>query len=130
MQCSISLYPQPEYSLPMLDCSFKSLLKGASSSNTTIKPEEQVEKVFSTCATKNSLDFGRIQACYNNEEKATERQLTTSMFTPVHRNCVPEVEINERRIDVNRSLLEEICKAYDGTVPKHCEKANIRTRKL
>lgn len=127
VQCSISSYPEPENYLRILDCSFKRLLKSDSPNAVRIiAPNEQVEAAFSTCAIDNGLDFRPIQACYKNEEKVV--QLDVSMYTPVDRNCVPRVEINDRPIHETRSLIEEICKAYDGNDPnEHCAKYNIKT---
>ena len=131
IQCSIASYPEPEKYLPMLGCSFKYLLMPDSPNAVrSIAPNEQVEAVFSNCATRNGLDFRQVQMCYNNNKKDTERQLDSSMFTPVNRNCVPLVEINYESININRLLVEEISKAYDDEVPnEHSEKSNLRTRK-
>lgn len=126
MQCTISSYPNAQEYLPVLACSFKSLFKSETNAN------EQVEKVFSTCAARNDVNYKPIEVCYHNEKMDGELQSKSSTnYTPVNENCNPHVEVNNKRIDITKgSLVEDICKAMDSDVtPKYCDKNNIRRRR-
>ena len=122
----MSSYPKAQEYLPVLACSFKSLFKSETNAN------EQVEKVFSTCAARNGVNYEPIEACYHSEKIDVEFQSeASSVHTPVNVNCNPHVEVNEKRIDITKcSLIEEICNAIDSDVsPRHYNKNNIRRRR-
>jgi len=134
MQCSIYSYPEPKDYLKIIGCAWKGLFKSKNPSRALFypeKPHEQVEKVFSSCAKEACLDFNLIEECYEKEKKESELALMVSMYTPLDKNCILLVEINDEPVNITTSLAGEICKTFEGLGvpnPNNCRKSNFRVR--
>jgi len=116
-QCAISNYPDFSQHWPFYLCveaASKSCGEGAG---------KCVLGKIEGCASSSGLDFAKLSACTGNKAEANRLQHEFSKLTPSDHQYVPWVTVDGKLSKDSDKLIKQVCKAYKGTKPAACKKA-------
>jgi len=116
-QCAISNYPDFSDHWPFYLCVEAASKKCGEGAGTCV-----LEKMEG-CATSAGLDYSKLSACTGNKAEANRLQHTFSDLTPSEHTYVPWVVVDGKVSQNSDKLIKQVCKAYKGTKPAACKKA-------
>jgi len=107
-QCGIAHYPDPAVHYPFYNC----MEKVGTPWKTNVKK----------CAAEAKMDLSILRECFNGKE-SQELQKKFAALTPADHKYTPWVVIDGLEWNQKGSFLSAVCKAFKGTKPPGCKKA-------
>lgn len=119
-QCAITLYPKFEQHWPFYLCIEEASKSCGEGAGTCVLGK------IEGCATSSGLDYSKLSACTGNKAEAKRLQHEFAKMTPADHSYVPWVVVDGKLSKNSDKLIQQVCKAYKGTKPAGCKKAEAQ----